>query len=139
MSFIDYSEFIFLTIDIYWHSKKEFIAKMPKVKQPSRKTKSTWRKNIDLTGVEASLENQRAAERLGLAPITSNTHASSLFVEDRVGDESIKKKAGKKPLKSLAILREKDEGSSPVIGRARRGVMDTLTKKKSGKGNISNM
>lgn len=111
---------------------------MPKVKQPSRKTKSTWRKNIDLTGVEASLENQRAAERLGLAPITSNTHASSLFVEDRVGDNSIKKKAGKKPLKSLAILREKDEGSSPVIGRARRGVMDTLTKTKSGKGSSQN-
>ncbi|PWN33061.1 P60-like protein [Meira miltonrushii] len=106
---------------------------MPKAKQPSRKTKSTWRKNIDITGVEASLENQRAAERLGLAPITSNTHASSLFVEDRVGDDSLKKKAGKKPLKSLAILREKDEGSAPVIGRARRGVMDALTKPKGGK------
>lgn len=104
--------------------------KMPKTtKQPSRKTKSTWRKNIDLTGVEASLENQRTAERLGLAPIDSKTHSSSLFVEDRLGDESIKKKAGKKPLKSLAILREKDEGSSPVVGRARRGVTDALAKK----------
>jgi nucleolar protein 53 len=106
---------------------------MPKAKQPSRKTKSTWRKNIDLTGVEASLENQRAAERLGLAPITSDTHASSLFIEDRIGDSSLNKKAGKKPLKSLAILREKDEGLSPVIGRARRGVTDTLTKTKNGK------
>lgn len=111
---------------------------MPKAKQPSRKTKSTWRKNIDITEVEASLENQRAAERLGLAPITSNTHSSSLFVEDRVGDDSLKKKAEKKPLKSLAILREKDEGSAPVIGRARRGVMDALTKTKGGKQSSQN-
>lgn len=100
---------------------------MPKVKQqPSRKGKAAWRKNIDISSIEAALENERAAERAGLAPVNEQTASSSIFVEDRAGDEEVakvqKKKlvAGKKPLKSLSILRQKDQGLAPVLGRARK-------------------
>lgn len=98
-------------------------------KQPSRKGKAAWRKHIDLTGVEASLENQRAAERVGLAHVNKDTAAAALFVEDRQGDEAERKrqearragKAGKRPLKSLAVL-QNASSIAPVQGRARRGV-----------------
>lgn len=101
---------------------------MPKIKQPSRKTKATWRKNIDLSGVEARLENERAAERVGLAPVNEATASASFFVEDRKGDERVAKSyAGKRPLKSLAVL-NKDLGAAPVQGRARKGVDATLKK-----------
>lgn len=100
--------------------------KRPQAKQSSRKNKSSWRKNIDLTDVEASLENKRVAERVGLAPVDADTAASSLFVEDRKGDEEQRKllqkhKAGKKPLKSLSVL-QSSSTIAPVQTRARKGV-----------------
>jgi len=75
--------------------------------QSSRKSKSDWRKNIDLTSTESALENARVSERLGLKP---SADSDSLFIEDRKGDSTTSiqiqggRKREKKPLKSLEIL-----------------------------------
>lgn len=35
-----------------------------KKKQPSRKGKKAWRKNVDITGLESGLESLRSEERV---------------------------------------------------------------------------
>jgi hypothetical protein len=103
---------------------------MPKAKQPSRKSKSAWRKNIDLEVVEASLERKRAAERLGQEVVHGGTEASSIFVEDRRGDDKIASKVGapaKKGLRSLEILAN-TSGASGLTSRVRKGGIKAAAK-----------
>lgn len=97
---------------------------MPKAKQPSRKSKAAWRKNIDLQSVEDNLEKKRVAERLGEELVHGDTEASSIFVEDRKGDDSLPlARAGKqrKGLKSLEVL-QNQIGLAGLTSRARKGV-----------------
>jgi len=96
---------------------------MPKAKQPSRKNKSNWRKNIDLEKVEQNLERKRAAERLGEELVHGGTESSSIFIEDRKGDGGVSSldKTKKKGLKSLEILNN-HSGASGLTSRARKGV-----------------
>ncbi|KDN42392.1 P60-like protein [Tilletiaria anomala UBC 951] len=99
----------------------------PSSKAPSRKSKASWRKAIDLTDVDEHLESQRLQERLIGPSSTSNSAAGSLFTLDRTGDEQVAKqiqkreKAGKRPLKSLQILQERS-AVPPVQARARAGL-----------------
>ncbi|EIW73019.1 hypothetical protein M231_04335 [Tremella mesenterica] len=76
--------------------------------QPSRKGKKAWRKNIDITDVEQSLEDARAEERLTGGPVRQKTDAE-LFVIDTVGDVQVAQKLRRasKPLRSLAVLSER--------------------------------
>lgn len=93
----------------------------PAARQPSRKGKAAWRKNVDLAPVEAALEAARARERDG-----SGSAGAPLFVEDRVGDEAVgarmaRARRAQKPLRSLEVLRS-TSAVPPVAGRARAGV-----------------
>lgn len=104
-------------------------------KQSSRKSKASWRKNIDLTQTEQSLENERISQRIGLPIISKNDSNSSLFIEDRKGDSNksdkelgLTKKSKKKPLKSLEILSQKS--AVPAFSnKSQRAGVDNLTKK----------
>ncbi|CAG8638793.1 2376_t:CDS:2, partial [Ambispora gerdemannii] len=62
--------------------------------QPSRKGKKAWRKNVDITQVEQTLEEIRSEERTigGRLRDQSNEH---LFVVDTVGDSKVKQKIKK--------------------------------------------
>ncbi len=107
----------------------------PSSKASSRKSKSTWRKAIDLSEVEAGLEEQRLTERL-LGPAAAGTDGkgknaegseSALFTVDTTGDEQVAKRlrggraAGKRPLKSLEVLQS--TSSVPSFGaRSRKSV-----------------
>ncbi|KAL7409945.1 ribosome biogenesis protein Nop53/GLTSCR2 [Mrakia frigida] len=73
----------------------------------SRKTKSSWRKAIDISDITAGLEEKRAEER-----VTGSTAASKknedLFMVDTTGDADIKPPPRpKKLLKSQQILAER--------------------------------
>lgn len=95
---------------------------MPKAKQPSRKGKAAWRKNIDLDEVEKNLEKKRGAERLGEEQIHQDTKSSSIFVEDRSGDRgipSIRSSKPKKVLRSLEILNNQT-GPLSLTSRAKK-------------------
>ena len=93
----------------------------PAARQPSRKGKAAWRKNVDLAPVEAALDAARARERDG-----SGSAGAPLFVEDRTGDEVVgarmaRARRAQKPLRSLEVLRS-TSAVPPVAGRARAGV-----------------
>lgn len=95
---------------------------MPKAKQPSRKSKAAWRKNIDLDAVEKSLEKQRAVERIGEEQVHPGTISTSIFIEDRKGDDrlpSIRPNKARKGLRSLEVLKN-DTGSMELISRLKK-------------------
>lgn len=79
-------------------------------KSGSRKNKASWRKNIDLSEVEASLEASRADERGG----------DGLFTLDRSGDHGGRPQ---KTLKSLEILQNKSAVPAVAHLRGRRNVL----------------
>lgn len=101
---IKISMVLFLALDPSFHHNRHT---MPKAKQPSRKGKAAWRKNIDLDEVEERLERRRGAERVGVTQVDQGTHSSSIFVEDRSGDVGLASARSSKPkkvLKSLEVL-----------------------------------
>lgn len=74
-------------------------------KQPSRKGKKAWRKNVDLTEVQTGLENVR--DEIIEGGILSEKSADQLFVVDVGGDAETEKQQqqqGKKLLKADEIL-----------------------------------
>ncbi|KAI8873352.1 P60-like protein, partial [Ramicandelaber brevisporus] len=82
----------------------------PAASQPSRKSKKSWRRNIDITDVEAGLDTLRKDEMM------YGTHASeqpdeALFTVDTTGSEAIKTqlKSHKKKLKVEQILDERSK------------------------------
>ena len=86
-------------------------------KQPSRKGKRAWRKNVDITSVQDGLESLRDEIRQG-GPIAEK-HSDDLFVVDTVASEDIKKKHKiSKPLKVDQILAERSAVPA-VDGRKR--------------------
>ncbi|KAH9827929.1 ribosome biogenesis protein NOP53-like [Teratosphaeria destructans] len=83
-------------------------------KQPSRKGKKAWRKNVDLTEVQSGLENVRD-EIIKTGGVIAEQPADALFATDLAGDEEIAKQfRGKKLLKCDEILAQR----SPVPGLA---------------------
>ena len=102
---------------------------MPKAKQPSRKGKAAWRKNIDLDEVEEKLERKRGAERVGVKQVDQGTQSSSIFVEDRSGDvglASVRTPKPKKVLKSLEVLNNQT-GPPGWTSRVKRATTTTST------------
>ncbi|WVR03082.1 hypothetical protein IAU60_000071 [Kwoniella sp. DSM 27419] len=76
--------------------------------QSSRKGKKSWRKNIDIRGVEEALEKGREEERITGGPVAAKSN-SDLFTVDVTGDVEVGKRARRthKPLRSLAVLNER--------------------------------
>ncbi|KAF6229312.1 hypothetical protein HO133_007428 [Letharia lupina] len=92
-------------------------------KQPSRKGKKAWRKNVDVTDVQAGLEDVRQEVIKG--GIIAEKPSDSLFTLDTKGSEAIQKSYNKihKPLKADQILAERS--ATPAIdGRKRSAVTD---------------
>ncbi len=86
-------------------------------KQPSRKGKKAWRKNVDITSVQQGLESLREEIRHG-GPIAEK-RSEDLFVVDVAGSDDIKKKHKlSKPLKADQILAERSAVPA-VDGRKR--------------------
>lgn len=101
-------------------------------KQPSRKGKKAWRKNVDLSEVQEGLESLREEIRHG-GPI-SEKPSDELFVLDTAGSEEIKKKHRlQKPLKVDEILAQRS--AVPAVGSRKRdaritdGVLEPASKR----------
>ncbi|QLQ81450.1 hypothetical protein HG537_0F02110 [Torulaspora globosa] len=78
-------------------------------KQSSRKGKKAWRKNIDLTDIEQSIETRKEQEITHGTPDIGSLKDDALFQVDDTGDAAlksklIKRKQIKKNLKSKEIL-----------------------------------
>jgi len=75
-------------------------------RQPSRKGKKAWRKNVDLTEVQSGLENVR--DEIIKGGVISEKQAEQLFATDVTGDAEVaKQQQGKKLLKSEEILAQR--------------------------------
>jgi len=79
-------------------------------KQPSRKGKSAWRKNIDIDDVEVGLEEKREQIRT-LGEEADKIDSNQLFSIDTAGDSKLNKKAVKpyKISKSTEILQQRSK------------------------------
>jgi len=93
----------------------------PKIrKNASKKSKKSWRKNIDMTDVENFLEDQRLEERTG--GILSEKTDEDIFTLDTDGADKAEKKSKKreeKPLKCFALLQGLPGANDPKIKRNR--------------------
>lgn len=96
-------------------------------KQPSRKGKKAWRKNVDVTQLQQGLADAR--DEVISGGIISEKAADDLFAVDVAGDENIaRKQQGKKPLKADEIValrsavpgleKRKRKATGPVIGES---------------------
>lgn len=89
--------------------------------------------------VEQNLERRRGAERVGEELIHGGTESSSIFIEDRKGDE-VKANSGilpkKKGLKSLEILNN-HSGALGLTSRARKGIAVVKEENDDKKGKVS--
>ncbi|KAH7107018.1 P60-like protein [Auriculariales sp. MPI-PUGE-AT-0066] len=77
--------------------------------QPSRKGKKAWRKNVDIGGVEESLETMREEERVTGSALQKKTN-DELFQVDLKGDDKVVPKTKKldfSQLKSAKILAQR--------------------------------
>ncbi|KAI9679291.1 MAG: hypothetical protein M1817_005311 [Caeruleum heppii] len=104
-------------------------------KQPSRKGKKAWRKNVDLSRVQEGLENVR--DEVIKGGIIAEKPSDELFTLDTAGDESISKANYKihKPLKADEILGQRS--AVPAVDSRKRsaskvtdGVLEPSTKKR---------
>lgn len=103
-------------------------------KQPSRKGKKAWRKNVDITDVQSGLENLR--EEIIQGGLISEKPSDELFALDTVGSEDIKSKYKlAKPLKVDEILAKRS--AVPAVdsrkrGRVGDGIIDQSSKRRKG-------
>ncbi|KAJ3189686.1 hypothetical protein HK101_008758 [Irineochytrium annulatum] len=88
-------------------------AALKKAKQPSRKGKKAWVKNIDISGIEDSLDQLRTEERLGGKLHTSTN--DKLFVIDTKGDEKARNARKNKTLRIDDILNARSSIAAPPI------------------------
>lgn len=114
------------------------IGRPAQYKQPSRKGKRSWRKNIDLSATEAALEDIREQERTVGAPAHKRKDAE-LFVEDRSGQETqlARQARGKRKLKSQEILAQRS--AVPAIPHRQRSTFQLDTKTRGGKAAASGL
>ncbi|KAI1373234.1 P60-like protein [Hypoxylon crocopeplum] len=90
-------------------------------KQPSRKGKKAWRKNVDVTEVEKGLEELN--EEIIKGGVIAERPSEELFIVDTVGDASLAKKVPKhtsKTLKADEIIAERSAVPSVAL-RKRSG------------------
>lgn len=96
-------------------------------KQPSRKGKKAWRKNVDVTEVQKGLEDTR--DEVINGGIIAERAADDLFSVDIAGDENVgRKQKGQKLLKADEIVAQrsavpgleprKRKAAGPVIGES---------------------
>ncbi|KAF4549096.1 putative ribosome biogenesis protein NOP53 [Elsinoe fawcettii] len=92
-------------------------------KQPSRKGKKAWRKNVDVTEVQTGLENAR--EEVIQGGIISEKPSDELFVLDTIGSEEIKEKHLKhaKLLKADEIIAARASAVNALPGRKRKSLL----------------
>lgn len=103
-------------------------------KQPSRKGKKAWRKNVDVTQVQEGLEALREEVILG-GPIAEKP-SEELFAVDTIGSEEIKKKHKlQKPLTADKILAQRsavravDSRKRPTNSRTTDGINEPSSKR----------
>ncbi|KAF9547662.1 hypothetical protein EC957_008019 [Mortierella hygrophila] len=78
-------------------------------KSSSRKGKKAWRKNVDITDVEQTLDELRAEERTTGGKVHQKTD-DALFMMDTAGDGKVQKELRKnRPLKMDEILAERSK------------------------------
>ncbi|WFD00380.1 hypothetical protein MYAM1_003128 [Malassezia yamatoensis] len=104
----------------------------------SRKGKKSWRKNIDLTATEASLEDAREQERVLGTPAHTQSNAQ-LFQEDRSGQETqlARQAREKRKLKSQEILEARS--AVPAIQQRARSAFHLDTQTPAGKANAAGL
>ncbi|RFU32884.1 hypothetical protein B7463_g3455, partial [Scytalidium lignicola] len=87
-------------------------------KQPSRKGKKAWRKNVDITEVQQGLEQVR--DEVIKGGVIAEKDSADLFAIDTTGDVSIPKKHLKdsKPLKADEIIAQRS--SVPAVSMKKR-------------------
>ncbi|KAG9246552.1 ribosome biogenesis protein Nop53/GLTSCR2 [Calycina marina] len=92
-------------------------------KQKSRKGKKAWRKNVDVTDIEAGLEEFRDEVMLG--GIIAEKESADLFTLDTAGDVGIQRKVlkGSKPLKADEIISRRSV--VPAVSAKKRPGMET--------------
>ncbi|KAK8211988.1 ribosome biogenesis protein Nop53/GLTSCR2 [Phyllosticta capitalensis] len=108
-------------------------------KQPSRKGKKAWRKNVDVTEVTTGLDNLR--EEVIQGGVIAEKPSDELFAVDTVGSAEIKKEVQKrhKPLKADEILAQRS--AIPAVDSRKRssskvtnGVLEPTSKKRKSGG-----
>ncbi|KAL9001402.1 MAG: hypothetical protein Q9188_005471 [Gyalolechia gomerana] len=105
-------------------------------KQPSRKGKKAWRKNVDVSEIQKGLEDVR--EEVIKGGIVAEKPSETLFTVDTTGSDTIRKsQRGSKPLKADEILAARS--AVPGISTHRRlgvtdGVIEPSSKRRKGNG-----
>lgn len=103
-------------------------------KQPSRKGKKAWRKNVDLDELQSNLEVVR--EEIVKGGVISEKSAADLFALDVFGDAEIEKQRllrdGKKVLRADEILAQRS-AIPGLDGRKKRKIEDVDVETASGK------
>ncbi|KAF2197172.1 P60-like protein [Delitschia confertaspora ATCC 74209] len=107
-------------------------------KQPSRKGKKAWRKNVDVTQVQEGLQEVR--EQLATGGIIAEKAADELFIVDAAGSKDIQNEYRKKhkTLKVDEILNARS--AVPAVSSRKRGssmVGDGIVKPKPKKARVS--
>lgn len=104
-------------------------------KQPSRKGKKAWRKNVDITEVHDGLDTARD-EVIKTGGIIAEKPSADLFVLDTIGSDSIQRKhlKNRKPLKADEIIGQRskipavDSRKRPAPGTT-NGIVPVSSKK----------
>jgi nucleolar protein 53 len=101
-------------------------------KQPSRKGKKAWRKNVDVTQVSAGLDEVR--DQIISGGVIAEKTSDQLFAVDTAGDSAIQKSVSKrhKPLKVDEILAQRSAVPA-VSSRKRLSDVDNEGKRKKAK------
>ncbi|OCL13847.1 P60-like protein [Glonium stellatum] len=108
-------------------------------KQPSRKGKKAWRKNVDVTEVQEGLETVR--DEVIKGGVIAEKSSSELFTFDITGSTEIQKSVtkGRKPLKADEILAQRS--AVPAVDSRKRpssGITDGIVQPTSKKMRVSN-
>ena len=97
---------------------------LPPKRRPkdSKKTKKSWRKNVDIEDIEEFLEDERLEQRLGGK--FADRKDEDLFVVDsqgqQEGEKKIKGTKEEKPLKCFQHLEVTSGVKDPKLGRNKR-------------------
>ncbi|KAI9789992.1 MAG: hypothetical protein M1816_005606 [Peltula sp. TS41687] len=94
-------------------------------KQPSRKGKKAWRKNVDITAVQKGLETVR--DEVIKGGVVAEKPSAELFTLDPTGDQHIQRAYNKvhKPLKADEILAQRS--AVPAIDSRKRPASHSTT------------
>ncbi|KAF2032609.1 P60-like protein [Setomelanomma holmii] len=108
------------------------VAAPAQYKQPSRKGKKAWRKNVDVTQIQTGLEDVR--DQIIQGGVIAEKASDELFAVDTVGSADIQKEVNKrhKPLKVDQILAQRSAVPA-VTARKRLSDIDNEGKRKKAK------